>query len=314
MGLNRKSISIIIPTYNAEKYMSRLLLSLNIQTIENKEILVIDSSSKDNTVQIAEALGANVIVIPKEEFDHGTTRTAAARKAKGDIFVFMTQDALPFDKYSIENLIKPFFENKKVGVVYGRQLPHKNARPFAAHLRLFNYPSNSHLYSIKDKEQHGLKTCFCSNSFAAYRKSALEEIGWFKNGLIVGEDSYATARMLMKNYLIAYASDAKVYHSHNYTVKQEFERYFDVGVFHSREKWLIEEFGKASGEGIKYILSEANFLLNKRYYYLAHEFFIRNSMKFIGYKLGLKHKKLPIWLVKKLSMHKNWWEKARNRS
>ena len=303
-------ISVIIPTYNAEKYLPKLLEILHHQTIKYEEIIIIDSSSKDNTIEIAKSFGAKVITIPKQEFDHGGTRTIAGKIAKGDILVYLTQDALPCDKYAIENLVNPFYKDEKIGVSFGRQLPYPDATLLAKHLRNFNYPDKSYVRSINEKEKYGLRTCFCSNSFAAYRKSALEEIGWFKNGLIVSEDSYAVAKMLLKGYKVAYVSEAMVYHSHNYTIFQELKRYFDIGVFHRRERWLIDTFGKATGEGKRYILSELKFLLSNHYYHLLPEFFVRNMFKFIGYKLGYNYYKLPKSIIKKLSMHSKWWDRV----
>lgn len=302
-------ISIIVPTYNASKYLKKLLEVLNQQTIKFEEIIIIDSSSTDNTIDIAKSFGAKVITIPKEEFDHGGTRTKAGKIAKGNILVYLTQDTLPYNEYTIENLVKPFYNDEEIGATFGRQLPYPDAIFFAKHLRFFNYPDRSYMRSIKDKEKYGLKTCFCSNSFAAYRKSILEEVGWFKNGLIVSEDSYVVAKMLLKGYKIAYIAEAMVYHSHNYTIFQEFKRYFDIGVFHKQEYWLIDIFGKATGEGKKYVLSELKFIVNSNCYHLLPEFLVRNFLKFIGYKLGYNYNLLPKALIKRLSMHSTWWDR-----
>jgi len=303
-------ISILIPTYNAEKYLLKLINALKQQTLAHFfEIIIIDSSSQDNTISIAKKLNIKFFIIPQEEFDHGGTRTKIGKIAKGNILVYLTQDALPYNKYTIENLIKPLCINEKIGAAYGRQLPYPNATSFAKHLRSFNYPENSYIRDINDKEKYGLKTCFCSNSFAAYKKSALEEIGWFKDGLIVSEDSYAVAKMLLKGYKVAYVAEALVYHSHNYTILQEIKRYFDIGVFHRNEKWLLDTFGIAANEGEKYIHSEFKFLLNNHLYHLLPEFCIRNLSKFIGYKLGYNYHKLPKNLIQKLSMHASWWNK-----
>ena len=302
-------ITIIIPTFNAEKYLLNLLNKLKHQTIKDCELIIIDSSSRDNTVEIAKKYTDNIIIIPQNEFDHGGTRAKAAKLAKGDILVFLTQDALPFDEYTIENIVIPFFKDSKIGAAYGRQIPYEDTNLFGKHLRLFNYSRKGYIYSYKDKEKKGLKTVFLSDSFAAYKKEVLEKIGWFKNGLIVGEDIYAGAKILKLGYKIAYISDVKVYHSHSYTVWQEFKRYFDIGVFHSCENWILKEYGKPEGEGFKYIKSEINYLLKNNRWELVPEFFMRNGMKYIGYKLGYNYKKLPLFLVKKLSMHKKWWNK-----
>jgi len=300
-------LSVIIPTYNAQEYLPKLLERLKNQTVLF-ELIIIDSSSSDNTVTIAREYTDNIIIIPTSEFDHGGTRTKAAKIALGDIIVFLTQDALPYDDHAIMKILEPFADSN-VGAAYGRQIPYEETTLFGKHLRGFNYTETSYIRRLKDKEQYGIKTAFLSDSFAAYRKSTLEKIGYFKDGLIVGEDSYAGAKIILNEYALAYCSKAQVYHSHSYTVIEEFKRYFDIGVFHKRENWILETFGKAEGEGGRYVRSEFKYLLDHHAYYRIPEFFIRNGMKYMGYKLGQNYNHLPLKFIKKLSMHRLWWDK-----
>jgi len=304
------NISIIIPTYNAERYLGNLLNAFKEQTIKEYELIIIDSNSSDNTIQIAKKYTSKVILIPNNEFDHGGTRAKAVQIASGDILVFLTQDALPYNQFTIESLVR-VFEDGNVAAAYGKQVSYEETNLFGKHLREFNYPSIDSIKSYKDIETYGIKTAQLSNSFAAYRKSALEEVGVFKDNLILGEDVYSGAKMILAGYSLAYVADAKVYHSHSYTVWQEFKRYFDIGVFHKCESWILEEFGKLEGEGIKYIKSEVQYLLDNKAWYLLPEWFVRNGMKYLGYKLGARYDKLPMWIVKKMSMHYHWWNKKK---
>jgi rhamnosyltransferase len=303
-------ISIILLTFNAEKYLDKFFVSLfeNLDKCSEKsEILLIDSSSNDKTVEIARKYNVRPHIIERDEFDHGGTRTLAARISKGDILIYFTQDALLFNEDSISNLIK-HFKDKDVGAVYGRQIYYDNTNLFGKHLRLFNYPEIFLIKKYDDKYKYGLKTAFLSNSFCAYRKTALEEIGYFKEKLIMGEDSYAGAMLLKAGYKLFYEPNATVFHSHSYSVFQEFKRYFDIGVFHRSEHWLLEEFGKAEGEGLKYIKSELDFLIKNRSYNLIPEYIVRNILKYLGYRLGLNYNILPKSVIKKLSMHRRWWK------
>jgi len=301
-------ITIIIPTYNAEQYLTTLLEQVVTQSLNREyELIVIDSSSNDETVNIARQYTKNIVVIPQEKFDHGGTRTKAAKMAKGDIIIFLTQDALPYDEHAIANIIK-VFDDEKVGAAYGKQLPYNDSSLFGKHLRKFNYTNQSYIRNKNDIDEFGLKAAFLSDSFAAYRKSTLEKIGWFKNGLILGEDTYAGAKMITGGYSLAYVSEAKVFHSHSYTVWQEFQRYFDIGVFHKMEDWILKEFGKAEGEGFKYVKSEYKFLLSHSAWYLTPEFIVRNSMKYLGYKMGQSYNLFPIFVKKIFSMHSKWWK------
>lgn len=300
-------ISVIIPTYNAEKYLPLLLENLKQQTI-TFELIIIDSSSTDNTVNIAKKYTKNIMTIPKLEFDHGGTRTKAAKTATGDIIVFLTQDALPCHTNSLEILLKAF-EEPSISAVYGRQIPYAHTNIFGKHLRLFNYPKTSYVRTAADKNIYGIKTTFLSDSFAAYRKVVMKEVNWFKDGLIVGEDGYIGAKIILAGYSLAYVAAAEVYHSHSYSLKEEFQRYFDIGVFHKREQWILDEFGKAEGEGRKYVTSELHYLFTHHAYHRVPEFFIRNGMKYLGYKLGQNYKSFPLKLTKKLSLHHLWWDK-----
>ena len=306
-------VSVVIPTYNASVYLKKLLPSLREQTYKEIELIIIDSSSTDSTLEIAKSFKAKTIVIPKQEFDHGEVRTKAGKLAKGNIIVYLTQDALPYDRYTIENITKVLLKDKKIGAAFGRQIPYEDTNLFGKHLRYFNYPKESYVREYKEKEKYGIKTAFFSNSFAAYRKSVLEEIGWFKSGIILGEDIYAATKILKLGYKIAYVSEAKVYHSHSYTIWQEFKRYFDIGVFHKCENWILEELGKPEKEGIRYIKSEFNFLIKKKAFHLLPEFLLRNLMKYVGYKLGYNYDRIPQIIANKLSMHSAWWDKRRKR-
>jgi len=87
-------ISVVIPTYNAEEHLPVLFEKLKAQSIAF-ELVIIDSSSTDTTPTLAKKAADTLLTIPKKTFDHGGTRTIAAKKATGDIIVFLTQDAVP---------------------------------------------------------------------------------------------------------------------------------------------------------------------------------------------------------------------------
>jgi rhamnosyltransferase len=132
------SISVIIPTFNAQNYLPKLLNRLSSQSIDF-ELIIIDSSSSDNTIEIAKEFTSNIITIKKEHFDHGATRAKAAKVASGDIIIFLTQDALPLDNYSLETLIDVLIKNKDVAAVYGKQLPYKDAKDKKVNFFKFGY-------------------------------------------------------------------------------------------------------------------------------------------------------------------------------
>jgi len=304
-------ISIIIPTLNGGDLFSKVLKSIAMQDLHDEyELLVYDSASTDDTVKYAQSFGAEVFSVDKKDFDHGGTRTQAAQKAVGEILVFMTQDAVLVDSNSLASLIEPLRKDGSlVAVTYGRQLPNKNATPAAVHLRLFNYPPESLLRTHNDKRKYGLKTIFVSNSFAAYKQDSLASCGYFKQGLIFGEDTCAVGRLLLDGYAIQYVSEAQVYHSHNYSLVEDIKRHFDIGVLHSAENWILREYGVAEGHGANYVRSAFSYFLRNNVWYLIPDLIIRSGMKYMGYKLGRNYKSLPVWLRMKLSMYSAWWKR-----
>ena len=303
MLINDQMVSILIPSYNAGSLFATLLEKLSCQQLRLFEIIVVDSSSTDETLSIAKSHGVRTHVIPKREFDHGGTRTDMGKLAKGDVLVYLTQDALPLNEVAVPALVSKLLEDERTGAAFGRQIPHRDATPFAQHLRAFNYPAVSHTRSIEDCDHYGMKTFFCSNSFAAYKRKALERVGWFKAGLLMGEDMHACAKMLADGFRIAYVADAVVYHSHNYSMQQEFKRYFDLGAFFSKEQWILKRYGSASSEGLRFVRSEVAFLRDNGFTRSIPVSLLRNAAKWGGYQLGHLYPYLPNWIIRWASMH-----------
>lgn len=303
------SVSVIIPTRNGGDRLRELLASLTIQSFKADEILVVDSASDDDTVATAREYGAVVHEIDLNSFDHGSTRSMAAEMARGDILVFLTQDVLLASRTVLEQLIAPIIAANDVWASYGRQLPAFDAHEIAAHLRYFNYPADSSTKSLLDREKYGLQTIFLSNSWAAYRKSRLSHLGYFEAGLIFGEDSCAAGKLIEGGGRIAYVAEAAVYHSHNYTWTEDFCRYFDIGVFHATQKWLLDSFGGTGGRGLDYLRSGLTYLWQRRSYRMIGDFMVRIGVKFFGYRLGRWYRLLPDKVASTFSMNKGWWEK-----
>ena len=302
------TISLIIPTYQGEQWLRALLHMLAQQTLLPDETIVVDSSSNDQTRAIAKSFQVTVVKIQTSDFDHGGTRSMAARIAKGDLLVYMTQDAIPEDIYALERLVVPLVRDSSIAATFGRQLPNKDASPLSEHLRLFNYADKGYVRRWQDRKEYGFKTIFISNSFAAYRKSCLAEVNYFPENIIFGEDTCTLAKLLQRGYGVEYVSDARVYHSHNYTFIQDGKRYFDIGVLHTLEQTLVAQFGTPTGAGKRFVLSEISFLFKRKKYILILQSLLRNTMKYFAYGLGRRYSVLPRSLARTLSMHPRWWK------
>lgn len=305
----RYNFALICPTYNAGSRWDTWLDAVRSQKIQDFQVLIIDSGSKDQTVAKTKDAGFTVREIPNSEFNHGSTRNLGAEYFGDsvDILVYLTQDAILFDENSLQ-LILSLFINTELAAVCGRQIPHRDATPIEAHARIFNYSPRSSIKSKEDIPSLGIKTAFMSNSFAAYRRTAFEEVGGFPNDVIFAEDMSLAGRLLLNNWKVGYSAEAKVYHSHDYSLIEEFRRYFDVGVFYKRELWISENFGSASGEGFRFVKSEIQFLLNNRKYSLIPVSIAKNVAKLLAFRLGRIEKIFPSWLKRKLSMNKRYWK------
>ncbi len=299
--------SIIVPTLNPGDLWNEWIAAIETQSIESLAVYVMDSDSIDNSVAMSIDAGFTVTKIDRGEFNHGGTRQKALDLiGNAEYVIFLTQDAILANPDSIKRILAPFLD-KDIAAVCGRQLPNLEAGVIARHARLFNYPDQSSVREFKERVKLGLKVAFLSNSFAAYRVSTLLDIGGFPDDVIFGEDMYVAAKLLKSGRKIAYVADACVYHSHNYSIWQEFKRYFDMGVFHVREPWLRQEFGSAEGEGVKFVVSEFKYLL-KHAFWRIPEGMLRTLFRYIGFRLGLMEKWLPLWLKKLMAMNKGYFK------
>lgn len=216
-------VSVIIPTLNAGSELNDLLNLLREQTLQPHEILVVDSASNDNTVETAKEYGVTIYPIERKDFNHGITRHKALLMTTGDYVCFMTQDAIPADNYVIENLIAPMIKDPSIALVTARQLPKKDATRMEQLVRGFNYPEGSNVRSKDDLATYGIKTFFASDTCAAYRRSTYLEMGGFM-AVETNEDMLMAALLIKNGYKVAYESSSCVYHSHNFTPRQQYER------------------------------------------------------------------------------------------
>lgn len=301
------SFCVIIPTYNGGDIFKKTLESIALQTKQPDKLLIIDSSSSDGTIKNASLHTTDIVIISSSDFNHGGTRNKAIQLASDfDYLIFMTQDAILNTPHEFSNIIDFLNRDPDISAVCGRQLPHDDANPLAQHARYFNYQAESKVKTDKDIMSIGIKTVFMSNSFSAYRTTDLIDSGGFPEDTILAEDMYVAAKMIMRGKKIGYCAEACVRHSHNYTFIQEFKRYFDTGVFHSQECWILEHFGSVGGEGKRFVISELKFLCKNKPQWIPHAI-LNTFAKFIGFKLGVNWYRLPkVWLPN-LSMHKNYW-------
>lgn len=310
--MDKKRIEVIIPTYKPGNQLEELLGRLEKQTLLPDRIHIVDTRSGDfpEGLETAEQLGESgiplkVTHIEKENFDHGGTRAMAADMSQADILVFMTQDALPANPYLLQNLCKAF-EGEKIGAAYARQLPQKDCRLLERYTRSFNYPKESKIKSQEDLPKLGIKTYFCSNVCAAYRKDVYDSLGGFEERTIFNEDMILAGKIIQSGYRIAYVADAEVFHSHNYSCKQQFKRNFDLAVSQAEHPEIFEEI-RSENEGIRLVKTTAGYLFKIRKPWLLSSLFFQSASKYLGYRMGKRYQKLPKWLIRKCTMNREYW-------
>jgi rhamnosyltransferase len=305
---------VVIPVRNGGARWREAAEALRQSVPDASLIVVVDSGSTDGSDRVAADCGFEVLRIDPKTFNHGRTRQMAIERfcADRELVVLLTHDAVPDDPHALSELLAAF-DDPEVGAAYGRQLPHRDARPFDAHIILFNYGTRSETRALADAPRLGIKAAYLSNSFAAYRISALRACGGFPDHLILGEDAAVAVRMLLSGWKVRYCAEARVRHSHTYTTRQELQRYFDFGVMHAQLPELLRHFGTAEGEGARFVMSELRYMATHAPWLLPLVP-LRNAAKYVGYRLGRMYARLPRGACRRLSMTKVYWDSEAARS
>ncbi|MEE1443297.1 MAG: glycosyltransferase family 2 protein [Blautia sp.] len=301
------TVTVIIPTYKPDGTFQKLIEKLKTQTYPIKKILILNTEAKYWKKDWIKGIPqAEVHHITKEEFDHGKTRAMGAAMAETDLLVFFTQDAVPANNKVIEVLVNSFADDS-IGAAYGRQLPAADCKFIEQYTRGFNYPENSRVKRKEDLPKLGIKTYFCSNVCAAYRRCVYEKLGGFVTKTIFNEDMILAAQMIQAGYGVAYAARAEVIHSHNYSYFQQFQRNFDLAVSQADHPEIFAKISSES-EGMRLVKQTASYLLKQKKPWLIPDLVLISGFKFLGYKAGQNYQKLPKGLVKKFTMNPSYWK------
>jgi len=298
-----QSVGVAVITHRAKHHLRHCLPPV-IASALRPRVLVVNSSSRDGTVEEARRLGAETLVIPRNEFNHGLTRERARKHLGTDIVVMMTPDAYPTDEHVLGKLVAPLLDGR-ASVAYARQVPHDNATPFERLSRTFNYPRSSHVRGAEDVGQWGIYTIFCSNACAAWSSAALDDIGGFAEAL-TNEDTFAVAKLLQRGHRIAYVAEAVVRHSHRYDLLQEFRRHFDTGLARNGSRELIAFAGRDEHRGWHYARKLLRVVGKTRPIMYPYAF-AHLLAKWLGHKLGAACRNRPTWLKRTFSMQDYYW-------
>ncbi|MEW6584546.1 MAG: glycosyltransferase [Nitrospirota bacterium] len=244
--IKNKAVSIVILTHNGEKYIQNLLNAIFAQRHQNSvEVIVIDSASQDDTCKIAASHNVKVHVIEKSAFSHSKTRNFGIASSSGQFIIFITQDALPLDQYWLVELLKPFELYPDLAASYSRQIPAPDCNPVQARDIYIGAPCVDEIRYAKvdipsqksDYANNVHRYIRFSNVSACYRGDLLRE-NPFDERLKMVEDQEWSKRMIENGHSIYYASKSIVVHSHNFTVPQTYQRFYDYGC--SFKKFIVD--------------------------------------------------------------------------
>ncbi len=233
-------VSICLPTYNGASDLARLLPVLAAQRLGDAvpglvsgaiELCAIDSSSSDASVALLRTAGARIDVIRKPQFRHGATRNAIAAMARGEILVFLSQDALPVGEQFISELIAPFEDARTAGVC-ARVLPHPEDDPLTQRTVLaqpeagdkpqsYDLDGIDGLWSLPESQR--LAWLAINDVASAIRAEVFRAIPF--PDVTFGEDVAWAARALTAGWRLRFTPRALVQHAHRYTPRQAFARY-----------------------------------------------------------------------------------------
>ncbi len=251
------TIEIICPLYKAEKYIEKLHKSLIMQEKVNiSNIKYIVTKSNDNTTKILDDLNMDYEEILPSTFSHSLTRENTAKKSNADIIVFITQDIVIKDKLWLYFLTKDI-EEGSCEATYSRQIAKDNG--IEKYTRERNYPEQSRIFAKKDVGNLGIKAFFSSDASSAIKREIFDKLNYYDGkNLPTSEDMYITYKLIMNGYRVKYCADSVIYHSHDYGIKENYKKYYDIGKFFKQNSYLNQyQVTKAGGGMAKYILKRA---------------------------------------------------------
>lgn len=296
-------VDVIIPTYRPGPELFEILDILGRQTLKPGKIIIINTGERYIKDMLSEHTDLpdtlSVYNVDEDSFDHGGTRAMATGYSEADIFVFMTQDAMPADERFIEELIKPLSQ-ADTAASYARQLPKAGCSVEESYTRAFNYPDESVIKSKEDIGRLGIKTFFCSNVSCAYRRDIYDKLGGFVKKTIFNEDMIYAATAIKAGYKIAYSAEARVYHSHDYSAMEQFKRNVDIGISQAEHPEVFDGLSSES-EGKRLVCRTIGELCRTGHLLRIPGYMIKIAFRYAGFLTGKNYRKLPLSLIKKVS-------------
>jgi len=278
-------VSVIIPLYEATPYIPKLFEKIKHQKGDfDIELLCSVTTSKDFTLSVAKQHCDCVEHVNKNEFNHGLTRHKMAEMAKGEYLLFLTQDALPVNDTWLRELLTPLISGE-CHAVYARQIPYDDAPYIEKLIRSFNYPDKKRICSKESEILYGRKNSFYSDTCSAISRELFFKLGGYNYAVPLSEESLLAAKLLEKGDKIGYIPTAQVFHSHAFSLKKNYQKYYNIGQFEASYPQLFSK-NASTGEGKKllvYLIKQC--LLHFKIFSLL-QLFIDMPTRYFGYRNG----------------------------
>jgi len=304
-------ISVVLPVKDGGDDLRRCLDGIAAQDTggEDVEVVVVDSGSRDGSAERAQAWGARVHRIAPEAFNHGATRNLGAALAGGDVLVFTSQDAHADTPRWLARLVAPLRERADVAGAYGRQVAHPGAKPPERFFLDFLYGDRARIQRAAGPQDLSMATTLFSNVSSAIRRDVFDATGGFAGDIIMSEDQEWSRRVLLAGWALAYVPEATVRHSHPYTIRAAFRRFFDSGV--SAERAYLAGARPSAAvlrrEAARYAREEVAWLVRSGNAAWLPYAAVYELAKFAGLQLGARHRALPTGLKRRLSAVPAYW-------
>ena len=202
--------------------------------------------------------GIHYFDVKKEEFSHSLTREKAIREyCVSNIIIMMSQDIVLTNSMVFYNLVRSIDSHESV-YNYARQVC-KYKRSIEKYIRERNYPKESFYVSKEDIDRMQIMAFFSSDACSAYNREVFIKLGGYQGyNIMMNEDQLYSKVILEAGYKKKYCGDAIVEHSHKYTFKQLYKRYYEAGIFYSTTKLFEGYKNTEAGKNLAfYILKQA---------------------------------------------------------
>jgi rhamnosyltransferase len=299
--MSQPLVSIVMLVKNEKENLKKSIPILLAQQFKEKyEIVIIDSGSTDGSIDyINENIGKGGIRlfrIEPEQFHHAKTRNIGVDLSYGKFVAFLQGDAIPKNEYWLHHLVKPLlnWKNNTVVASYSKQVPKGNANINNICRVSFNYGDKPIVKGLRDnlsaKELYFYSTASCAIN------KCLVALPFFNETICFAEDVSLSYRIINAGMNIAYCPQSIVFHSHNYTYLEVFQRYFDYGISF-RKIGVYKYKVNLKGDGKKYLEHSLKILKDRKACdYVKFLYFI--VISYVGFKLGINFKAMPKLIIK----------------